>query len=119
MLEELTAIRSMTKSSQLEPKEQYELVQSDSVSHEYTQRYQRMQMRQWSSSLFRAIHLEAMGHKDFLYLALMVRKLVEKEALRILNKVLRRILAVLDKIRYGGVLIRLNMRVRRGKTSFR
>lgn len=64
--------------------------------------------------------MEARHHRDFLYLALLMRNLADKEALRVLSVVLR-LLAVSDKIlRYRrGLLIKLNMRVRRGKTCLR
>lgn len=64
----------------------------------------------------KAIHSEV---RD-LFLDLMTRNLVGKEALSALNT-LRRLLAVSDKIlRYrGGLPIKLNMRVRRRKPCFR
>lgn len=60
--------------------------------------------------------METRDHKDFLDLPLM-RNLVGKEALRVLNGVLRRILALSDKMKRfkGRVLIKINMQVRREK----
>lgn len=117
-LEELMTRRKLTKSSQWEPKEESEVVQSGTLAKNIPREYQREHTRDWSSSLSWVIHTEARDQKDFWYLALMRRNWEEKSLVCSPQCFKKNWLYQTNYVNTEeeSCLTKLNMRVRRGKS---